>query len=219
MKLLLTSDGITNKSITKALFELVGKKPEETRLTFIPTAMNFSSGDKSWFADALFEIRNLNLKHLDIVDISALPKEVWLPRLESADVLFFSGGTSVHLMYCLRKSGLIDLLPGLLKTKVYAGLSAGSTVAAPDIGLSRKEAKIKHEKIFGYNSEEGLGLVDFYVQAHLNSPEFPERSEKSLSEFAKSFGKTIYALDRNSALKIIDGKVEVISEGKYLKLN
>ena len=34
MKLLLTSSGLTNKSIVKALFELVGKKPEDTTRMF-----------------------------------------------------------------------------------------------------------------------------------------------------------------------------------------
>lgn len=38
MKLLLTSGGLTNDSIANALFELVGKKPEDTKVVFIPTA-------------------------------------------------------------------------------------------------------------------------------------------------------------------------------------
>ena len=53
MKLLLTSGGITNKSIADALFELVGKKPEDTALVFIPTAANVETGDKSWFINDL----------------------------------------------------------------------------------------------------------------------------------------------------------------------
>ena len=46
MKLLLTSGGLTNKSIVKALFDLVGKKPEDTSLVFIPTASNVEMEDK-----------------------------------------------------------------------------------------------------------------------------------------------------------------------------
>jgi len=38
MKLLLTSDGLTNNSIANALFSLTGKKPEETTVVFVPTA-------------------------------------------------------------------------------------------------------------------------------------------------------------------------------------
>jgi dipeptidase E len=169
MKLLLTSDGITNPSIAKALFELVGKQPSETSIAFIPTAMNVAQGDKSWFADDLYNIKNLGLKNLDIVDISALPKNVWLPKLQQADVLFFSGGNSVHLMRWIKESGLKDLLPDFLKTKVYASISAGSTSTAPDLTLSSPKVKAYYKENFGYENNEGLGLVDFYVQAHLNS--------------------------------------------------
>ena len=219
MKLLLTSDGITNQSIANALFELVEKNSSDTIIAFIPTAMNVTESDKSWFADDLYNIKQLGLKKLDIVDISALSRKLWSPRLEAADVLFFSGGSSLHLMRWIKESGLKELLPEFLKTKVYASISAGTTSAAPDLALSSKDKKQFYKEKFGYDSEEGLGLVDFYVQSHLNAPHFPHRTEENLKEFAKNFGKTIYALDRNSALKVVDGQVEVVSEGIYLKLN
>ena len=47
MKLLLTSGGIANKSIAKALFDLVGKKPKDTSIVFIPTASNVMRGNKT----------------------------------------------------------------------------------------------------------------------------------------------------------------------------
>ncbi|MEK7140897.1 MAG: Type 1 glutamine amidotransferase-like domain-containing protein [Patescibacteria group bacterium] len=215
MKLLLTSDGITNKSIAKALFDLVGKKPEETTIAMIPTAMNVSPADKKWFAEALYQIGQLDLKLLDIVDISALPKEIWLSRLEAADVLFFNGGNSFHLMHSLKESGLISILPELLKTRVYAGLSAGSTVTAPDLASASKSRKDFYEKNFGYNSEDALNFADFYIKSHLNAPYFPERTKENLLSKAKNFNKPVYALDYNSALKVIDGNIEVISEGEY----
>lgn len=40
MKLLLTSSGNTNKSIEKALLELLGKPFTKANLTFVPTAAN-----------------------------------------------------------------------------------------------------------------------------------------------------------------------------------
>ena len=219
MKLLLTSDGITNKSIANALFELVGKKPSETTIAFIPTAVNMAQGDKGWFVDMLYQIKELGLKNLDIVDISALPKNVWLPKLEAADILFFSGGNALHLMNSIKKSGLKELLSELLRTKVYASNSAGGTIAGPDLSLSNPKYKAPYKEIFNYDENDGLNLVDFYVQSHLNSPLYPERVEEHLKVLAKNFSKTIYAIDRNSALKVVNGKVEVISEGKYLKFN
>jgi dipeptidase E len=219
MKFLLTSNGLSNDSIAKALFELVGKAASETSITFIPTAMNVGAGDKEWFIDDLYNLKKQGLKSIDIVDISALPKEIWLPRIEAADVLFFSGGNSFHLMRWLNESGLAELLPELLKTRVYAGISAGSMVTNPTLALSSKDKKIYYEEKFGYNNEKALGFVDFYVRPHFNSPHFPQARKEYLEEVAKDIPDTIYALDDNSALKVIDDKVEIVSEGEYLILN
>src|SRR5680860_576655 len=128
MKLLLTSNGLSNQSIVNALFELTGKPASETTIVFIPTAMNVARGGKNWFINDLYNIKKQGFKFIDIVDISALPKEIWLPKIESGDVLFFSGGNTYHLMYWLKESGLAELLPELLKTRVYAGISAGSII-------------------------------------------------------------------------------------------
>ncbi|MBI2598621.1 Type 1 glutamine amidotransferase-like domain-containing protein [Candidatus Curtissbacteria bacterium] len=219
MKLLLTSGGITNKTIKKALADLVGKPFNKTSLAFIPTAANVEEGDKSWLIEDLSNIKKLKLKSIDIVDISALPKEMWLPRLEAVDILFFSGGVTPHLMYWLKKSGLADLLPKLLKTRVYAGISAGSMVTNPTIALGNKDKKIYYEKWFGYGSDEGLGLVNFYVRPHLNSRFFPNANNAYFAQVAKNIKEPIYALDDNMAIKIVGSKVEVVGEGKYLILN
>ncbi len=219
MKLLLTSAGLSNKSIAKALFELVGKKPADTIIAFIPTAANINDEDKGWFVTDLYNLKKQKLKKLDIVDISVLPKEVWLPRLKAADVLFFSGGNSPHLMYWLEQSGLKKILRGLLKTRVYAGISAGSVVTAPTLELSNKDKRLYYEKKFGYKANKALGFVDFYTRPHLNSSYFPKLRKNFLQKIAGQIKKPLYALDDQSALKIINGKVKVVSEGKYLIFN
>lgn len=53
MKLLLTSAGITNKSIAKAVLDLTGLPAKEIKLVFIPTAANVEEGDKEWLIDDL----------------------------------------------------------------------------------------------------------------------------------------------------------------------
>lgn len=217
MKLLLTSGGLTNKSIEKALFELVGKKAEDTSLCFIPTASNVEMGDKDWFINDLININKQNFKSISITDISAVPENIWRPQLEEADILFFEGGNTYHLMRWINQSGLVKILPELLKTKVYVGLSAGSMVTSPDLALRLSQI------IYGDDMEEknmdGLGFVDFYFLPHLNSPYFPARMEENAKKVATEVSKKIYFLDDQSALKIVDGKVEVISEGKYLEFN
>jgi dipeptidase E len=219
MKFLLTSNGLSNQSIADALFDLVGKPAEEVSIAFIPTAMNVGRGDKSWFINDLDNIRKQKPKLIDIVDISALPKDNWLPRLESMDVLFFSGGNTNHLMRWLKESGLADALPNLLQTRVYAGISAGSMVTNPSLALSSNDKKIYYEEKFGYRNEEALNLVEVYVRPHYNSEYFPDAKKAVIEEFAKNTAVPIYGLDDDSALKIVDGIIEVVSEGNYEKFN
>ncbi len=218
MKFLLTSSGITNPSIAKALFDLVGKKPEETSLVFIPTASNVEVGDKSWLIEDLTNLKNQNFKSIDIVDISAVDKSVWLPKFESADVLFFEGGNTYHLMRWINKSGLAEIMPQLLENKVYVGVSAGSMVTCPDLML--KISQIVYEEDLDETEElAGLNLVDFYFIPHLNSEYFKKLREDIVKDAVKDRSEKIYALDDNSALKVIGGKVEVISEGKWFEIN
>ena len=176
MKLLLTSGGITNKSIANALFDLVGKKPEDTTLVFIPTAANVEMGDKGWLIDDLANLKKQNFKSIDIADISAVDQAVWFPKFKQADILFFEGGNTHHLMEWINKSGLVSLLPELLKTKVFVGLSAGSMVTNPDLAL--KISQIVYEEDLDKTEDmKGLGFVDFYFLPHLNSEHFPKLRE------------------------------------------
>ena len=217
MKLLLSSNGFSNQAIADALSGLVGKKPQDTSLVFIPTASNVEDGDKDWFINDLINIKKQNFKSVAITDISAAPENIWRPQLENSDVLFFEGGNTYHLMRWINKSGLIKFLPEMLKTKIYVGVSAGSMITGPDLALRLSQI------IYGDDMEEdpmdGLKLVDFYFLPHLNSPHFPARMEENLREVMKDIRKKTYMLDDQSALKVIDGKVEIVGGGKYLEFN
>ena len=54
---------------------------------------------------------------------------------------------------------------------------------------------------------------------HPKRPVYRQGFGHCFIEVAKTLPKKIYALDDQSALKVVDGKVEVISEGKYLEFN
>jgi dipeptidase E len=218
MKLLLTSSGLTNNSIAKALFELTGKKPEDTTVTVVPTASNIEAGDKSWLITDLVNLQKQNFKAIEITDISAVAEKIWKPSLERADVLFFEGGNTYHLMRWLNKSGLSKLLPELLKNKVYVGVSAGSMVTNPDLALKLSQI-IYEEDMLETEELKGLNLVDFYFLPHLNSEWFKKMRRENIEKVGKSIKRKIYALDDNSALKVVDGKVEVVSEGEWFVVN
>jgi dipeptidase E len=218
MKLLLTSAGLTNDSIAHALFELAGKKPEDTSLVFIPTASNVETGDKGWLIDDLVNLKKQGFKLIDIADISAVSEEVWRPKFEKADVLFFEGGNTYHLMEWINKSGLAALLPDLLKTRVYVGVSAGSMVTNKDLMLKTSQM-LYGEDLDKTENMAALNYVGFYFLPHLNSEYFTRFRKENLEEAVKGMTEKVYALDDRSALKVVDGNVEIVSEGEYLEFN
>jgi len=215
MKLLLTSGGLENKSIIKALSDLLQKPFEESKIAFIPTAANLESGDKKdWLIKDLEKLKELKFNSIDIVDISALPKEIWLERLKEVDIFYVEGGNTYHLMHWFNESGLSEILSELLKTKIYIGVSAGTVVATPSLLNSKSEAKFV-EKISKKISHKGLGLIDFMVEPHINSVWFPESTFENLEKQSKNYQYPIYGIDDNTAIKIDDNKIEIISEGEW----
>lgn len=216
MKLLLTSAGIQNQSIAKALLELVGKSAEEINFVYVPTAANVEEGDKGWLIDNLMIFKDQGYASVDIVDISAVPKSVWLPRLEVADVICFGGGNENYLARVMKESGLREVLPELLKTRVYMGISAGSMVAGKFPPREVLELIYPQDTIEG-ELEQALGYVNLHFKPHLNSEYFTEVRKEKL-ESLKGIISPVYALDDQSALKIVDGNIEVVSEGEFLKI-
>ena len=217
MKLLLTSGGLENKTIIDTLRDLVGKDFKDTKLVFIPTAANVESGDKWWLISDLSKCKELGFKEVDIVDIAAVSRDIWEPRLRNAEVLMFGGGNTSYLMGQMKKSGLAGIMSDLLKTRVYVGISAGSMVISSH--LKEKEMqRLYEEPIIDDEANEGLGFVDFLVVPHMNSPHFPRASEL-IDEIAKDINIPLYAIDDQSAVKVVGEKTEIISEGKWKRFN
>lgn len=216
MKLLLTSQGFSNDSIVNAFIDLVGKKPEDTHLVYVPTSIHGARGDKKWFVRNISNVAKLNFKKFEIIDIAVVEKEVWKSSFENADVLYFEGGNAQFLLKWLEKTGLDKELAKIIENKVYVGSSAGCVVLSKTIWAASNyilDSEIK-------DVSEGLGLVDFYFRPHFNSENKSTINKDSLLEVSKRNPKEIiYVMDDNSALKVIDDKIEVVSEGDWLVLN
>lgn len=218
MKFLLTSEGLTDKTITKALLDLAGHPAGKLDLAFIPTAANVEKDDKGWLIDHLYRIKKQGFRTVDIVDISAIPRDMWQPRLEAANILFFGGGNSFHLMYWLKKSGLAGMLPTLLRTRVYAGISAGGMVTGPSLSLHQSE-QLYYEDVGQYTDNAGMGFVPLHFRPHLNSPFFPKVTKKHLSKLSQMVREPVYALDDRTALKVVNEKINIVGPGKHLIFN
>lgn len=209
MKLLLTSGGLRNKTLVNEFLQLVNKPASQIKVAFIPTALNVETGDKGWVIDQLIRLREAGVGQIDIVDIAATSKDIWLPRLEESDVIFVNGGNTTYLMQCVLESGLAVEIPRLLKDRVYVGISAGSYIATPDIRFNTDNVS---------EVLNGLKLVDFGLQVHLNNPKFSQaKTEEVVKERVADCPYTVYALDDEMAVKVNGNTMEVVGEGKYLK--
>ena len=215
MKLLLTSGGITNTSISDALVDLLGKPTAEANALCIPTAQwghpmcgpvsarGFVTGLPPWGG-----MTSMDWKSLGLLELSALPtigEECWMPWVREADVLLVDGGDATYLCHWMRESGLADLLPSLPEM-VWVGVSAGSMVMTPRIGKAFVEWA-------GAADDRTLGVVDFSIFPHLDV--FETNTMAEAEPWAVEIAGPAYALDDQTAIKVVDGDVEVISEGNW----
>ena len=219
MKLLLTSAGIKNASIKKAVVDLLGKPIADASALCIPTAgygHPHVSPDRAWRFISGREPRcpmtELGWKSLGVLELTALPsigRERWVRWVRDADALLVNGGDAVYLGHWMRQSGLAELLPSLEET-VWIGLSAGSMVMAPRVGEDFVESK---PSITG--DDITLGFVDFSIFPHLDQPDLPENTMAAAEKWAAGIGGPAYAIDDQTAIKVVDGAVEVVSEGHW----
>lgn len=218
MKLLLTSGGVTNPSIRSALIDLLGKPIAESTALCIPTAQwghpwcgpasarNFVVGEPPHH----MYMSGLGWKSVGLLELTALPsigEDRWIPWVREADVLLVDGGDATYLCHWMRASGLADLLPSLSET-VWVGVSAGSMVMTPRIGSYFVEWR-------SAPNDQTLGVVDFSIFPHLDYPDFAGNTLAHAERWAADIAGPAYAIDDATAIKVVDGTVEVVSEGHW----
>jgi dipeptidase E len=215
MKLLLTSGGVTNASIRDALIDLLGKPIADSTALCIPTAQwghpmcgpasarGFVTGLPPWGG-----MTSLGWKSLGLLELTALPTigaERWVPWVRDADALLVDGGDATYLCHWMRASGLEDLLPSLPDT-TWVGVSAGSMVMTPRIGDFFVEWPSAPD-------DRTLGVVDFAIFPHLDV--FPSNTLAAAQRWVAGIGCPAYAIDDQTAIRVVEGKVDVVSEGTW----
>ncbi|WP_151083973.1 Type 1 glutamine amidotransferase-like domain-containing protein [Nocardioides cynanchi] len=215
MKLLLTSGGVRNASIRRALVDLLGKPTADATALCIPTAQwghpmcgpvsarGFVSGLPPWGGLASLEWRSLGL--LELTALPTIERERWVSWVHDADVLLVDGGDATYLCHWMRESGLVDLLPAMTDT-VWVGVSAGSMVMTPRIGADFVSWPSAPD-------DRTLGVVDFSIFPHLDV--FPDNTMDEAERWAGEIGVPAYVLDDQSAVVVNDDHVDVVSEGRW----
>lgn len=240
MRALLTSSGVKNGSIHDALVELLGKPIAESNALLIPTAIYpFPGGSyMAWRAicgKGPAPLAELGWRSVGVLELTALPsitEAAWVPTVRDADALLVWGGDPVFLAGWMRRSGLTALLPRLRPEAVYVGVSAGSIAAASTFVETYTEpprgndGALKSEPIVFATPKgdvdrilvtgAGAGLVDFAVIPHFEHADHPDASLANAEQWAARIPAPTYAIDDETAIKVVDGATELVSEGRWM---
>lgn len=216
MKLLLTSGGVTNPSIKRALVGLLDKPIAESTALAIPSAqwghpMCTPTSLRQFVVDAgPGTMCGLGWRSVGVLELTALPgiaQDRWVPWVRDADVLLVDGGEATYLCHWLRESGLVDQLPALSET-VWVGVSAGSMVMTPRIGADFVNWADAPD-------DRTLGIVDFSIFPHVGHEMMPENTMADAERWAAGIGVPSYAIDDQTAIAVAHGVTEVVSEGEW----
>jgi dipeptidase E len=224
MKLLLTSGGITNDTLARELEALVGKPFNELSIGFIPSAaFGDPSDDKWWLIDDMYRLKNRGAR-VAIVSLADCAPEEIAAQLEAVDVIFVGGGQTFYLSWLMQQKGLFELLPKLLESKVYAGISAGSMIMTPKlatVSFAIRKPGISDEELEelgpeGRSLAKTLGLVDFMLRPHMNGEaKFRDITPEMVQNVVDAAQIPAYMLDDQSAIRVIDDEVTVVGEGQW----
>ncbi|MEO8550641.1 MAG: Type 1 glutamine amidotransferase-like domain-containing protein, partial [Kofleriaceae bacterium] len=222
MKLLLTSNGITNQSIHRALLELLGKPIADANALFIATGMYPFPGGVGYAWKAIagkshHPFPEMGWKSLGNLELSVLPsidKEVWAPSVAAADAIIVWGGDPLFLAHWMRASGLADVLA---PHTVYVGTSAGSMVASTTIGETYSAPRrasgdaLSSESIVfpdgdvarTFVTARGMGWVDFALIPHYGAEHHQDASLTNAPIWASKVPLPTYAIDDDTAIKVL----------------
>ncbi len=161
--------------------------------------------------------------------LSSVDDECWVPALHEADAVLVWGGDPVFLAYWMHHSGFAEQLSSLPEDTVYFGVSAGSIAAASTFVESYSAPRrgqgdeLWNERVIFSTptgerptylvSAHGLGLVDCAIMPHVDHA---DPSDVAIAaQWAATIPAPSYALDDQSALRVRDGVLDVVSEGSW----
>jgi len=210
MKLLLTSAGLTTQAIVDELYSMIGSGSK--KVGYISTAANVEPGNKDWYINQIFNLQKYGFDWIDFIDPSAANVD-WRSRLETIGVIFVSGGNTFHLLNQVRSTGFDTWLKDHIEAVVYVGVSAGSIIATPSIGIAPVDGG--DENLPGITDLNGLHFVDFEVSPH--TPEMVSLIKNK--EYATTISCKLYAYNDKTALSVVDGQLKIINDGPYSEFN
>ncbi len=132
-------------------------------------------------------------------------KESAKQKIETADILYFTGGRPDRMMDRIKEFDLVDILRK--HNRIVMGYSAGAVIQLSEYHLSPD----KDYKEFQYY--DGLGyLDDFYLEVHYENRKV---QNKAIHRVLSERGKTVYATAFMAGAVIVDnGNVKLLGDVK-----
>ena len=218
MNLLLTSSGLRNETLLDALRDMLGKPFGSATVAFVPTASVAEPGDHGWFVEDMARVHGLGWREFDVLELNGLPRPMVFDRLRRADVVYVEGGSHYHLARSITGNDLAGDFRAALESRVYVGVSAGSMIFSRN--LTERSADIIGDAadlhVLGATTvTPPFGMFDWYLKPHLYSPDFPERDDAWADRIAGRADFPIYFIDDETAVRVRDDRVDVVSEGRW----
>lgn len=121
-------------------------------------------------------------------------------KIQNSDVLFFTGGWPDHMMYRLRRWGLLELIEQF--DGIIMGCSAGAMVQMKHYHITPDE----DYPSFCY--QEGMNMLDrFYIEVHYQETEL---QQASIDRVRREKGKPVFAMYNDGGLLVEGGRITVM---------
>jgi len=222
VRMLLTSNGLTNDTIRACVEVLLGKPIEQSKLVLVIDAFLPFGGDKTHFLGRIDEIRREGWAEFDVLSLLATPRAVAEERLRAAEAIYCYGGTNHWLAYAWTSTGLAPVLAELLEQKVYIGMSAGSMIFSTFHAASVQALDDQDEVAMLGLDQVGpaLPLFGWWLIPHRGAEYVAHQSDEWMAERAQRLGAPVWFIDDDTALLVRDPAIEpeVVSAGRWLQL-
>ncbi len=187
-----------NLHIDKMILKEVGVNP---KLLYIPAASNDKEEGIKTVVE-YFQKLNANVKVLKINEMHCAKK-----MFDASDIIYFGGGMTKRLVDVASKFNLKELIiDACQKGKVIAGISAGAIMLF-EHGFGDQYAFNYREEMKGYRYVDGLGIIKGVFVPH-----YQAQGLLTFHDEVQKYPMTAYALEDKTALRIEDGKFNIIKQ-------
>ena len=216
MKCIMTSCNNIDKEYA---FDKVSKYVhEDMKIVCVPFASELHwqlNGDFKNYIEQhfkVFEKFGIKRKNIYIAKLSE-GREKIIEKIESADIVFFSGGFMENFMFIIKVLRLEFFMKDYLGDKLIIGESAGTLIMLD----SYAEVPFIEDDYRHYKRKDGLGYVNnLDVMVHYVKDNKYHKKNRALLEVINiTTGKEVVCLTDNSLIIIDDDEIEFV--GDYVK--